>query len=131
MNANVQAINDALTHNTETPLHEQLVIASQKLRKQLDKVTSTVDSRESRYARIRELQQEMDHAMSLIANGDDPDPQRPIKKVAADIQKERDAIDKDIDKVFDLVNEADRLRDEVTHLASSLADVPLAAGAVA
>lgn len=129
MNANVQAINDALTNDAATPLHEQLVVTSQKLRKQLDKITNTVDSRETRYANIRELQQEMDAAVTAMANGDDPS--RSVKKIAADIQKEHDAIDKDIDKVFDLVNQADQLRDEVTRIATELADVPLTANAVA
>ena len=132
MNAQIQAITDALTiDNDGTPeqLHMLLVNRSQRLRQTLDKVTTCVTDREAKYAKIKELREEMDGAMDHIMNDGESGEYRPVTRIAADLKRVNDSLDKDIDKVYDLISDADALRCEVSDLVQKIADVPLVATA--
>jgi molybdenum cofactor biosynthesis enzyme MoaA len=129
MNAQIQAIRDALTidmDGTSDQLHHLLVTRSQKLRQIIDKITSAVNGRESKYTRIRELREEMDAAMHAMGTDGPTSEHRPITKIAADLRRVNDSIDKDIEKVYDLISEADALRSEVFEITQKIAEVPLA-----
>lgn len=132
MNAKIQAITAALTITTDDgqeQLHRLLVNRSQKLRQTLDKITSTVDDRESKYTRIKELREEMDNAMANLLSDDSTDEHRSVTVIASELKRVNDSIDKEIDKVYDLISEANALRSEVTELTQKIADIPLVATA--
>ena len=54
---------------------------------------------------------------------------RPITQIAAELKRVNDSLDKDIEKVYDLISEADALRSEVSEITRKIADVPLVATA--
>lgn len=129
MNQQVEAIKAALAMDDDNLLHQVLVQKSQKLRQVLDKVTACVGDREDTYAKVRELRDEMTATMDAMANGDDVSELRPVTKIAADLKRANDAIDKEIDKVYTLIDEADSLRREVTEITQKIAEIPLVATA--
>lgn len=132
MNTQIQAITDALSidlDGTPEQLHLLLVNRSQKLRQTLDKVTGTVTDREAKYARIKELRAEMTAATDAMAEDGANQTHRPVTKIAADLKRVNDSLDKDIDKVYDLISDADTLRREVSDIVQKIADVPLVATA--
>lgn len=130
MNAHIQAIKTALTPDGDTQLHHELVIKSQKLRQMLDKITTCVTDREAQYSKVRELHSEMKNAMDAMVSDEACNQElRPVTKIAADLKKANDAIDKEIDKVYDLISAANGLRTEVAELTKQLCDIPLVATA--
>jgi len=125
MNAQIQAIQSALSvEGSDDRLHDLLVVYSQKLRQTLDKITSCVSDRESKYDHIKLLQIEMSSAMDDMLDADGED-HRPVSKIAAELKRVNDSLDKDIDKVYDLISDANALRDTVTDLTMKIADIPL------
>lgn len=132
MNAQIQAISAALAINTdegEDQLHRVLVNRSQRLRQVIDKITGAVDNREDKYDRIKELRTEMDGAMDHIINDGETGEYRPVTQIAAELKRVNDSLDKDIEKVYDLISEADALRDEIHDLVQMIAEIPLVATA--
>lgn len=129
MNQHVEAIKSALVLDDDTLMHCVLVQKSQKLRQLLDKVTNSVSDREVKYARIKELREEMDGAMDHILNDGETGDYRPVTQIAAELKRVNDSIDKEIDKVYDLISEADALRREVSDLTQKISEIPLVATA--
>ena len=126
MNAQIQAIQSALSvEGSDDRLHDLLVVYSQKLRQTLDKITDCVTNREGKYEKIEELRGEMNGAMEHILNDGEIGNYRSVTKIAAELKRVNDSLDRDIDKVYDLISDANALRDTVADLTMKIANIPL------
>ena len=121
MSAHNPLIAKLINDQNDTPLHDQLLDKTKQLKKRLEGSSRIITNQQAKRERVRQLKDEMAQAMERM--DDDSADERPVTKIAADLKRANDAIDRDMDKALAVVDEIQQLQREVTQLAEQLNSV--------
>lgn len=120
MTTSTQPLLDKLTNGDEFT-HTKLVRKAQEFAREMNKALTVLKKRQGKYDKVAQLKDEMAQAMEHM--NDDTWEGRSVTKIASDLKRANNAIDSDMDKVFEQLDQLQGLQNEIAQLGNKIGNL--------